>query len=181
MKKVTKGRLILFLGLVVLGLTAWVLWRGVSFYREEGKRAVHENETMEKGFMKHIHLTSTRGGQVIWALDAVKAQLVGDEVHLWDVRITYYLKSRRPLLIYGREGLLNRRQKKGEIWGDVRMMLGSECLTVNRLYWDTKRNLVSSPLPFHVRGRYQVDGVGFVAQPSAEWVKVRTLKKAVFR
>ncbi len=181
MKGLSKKRLILLLALGVLSLTVWVLWQGVLFYRQEGKKAQRREEATEKGIMESIHLTSTQGGKVIWKLEAQKAQLIGNRIHLWGVKITYQFKPKKPLLISGREGELDRKKKLGEIWGNVEIYLESEVLRVSKVYWDTQKNLVSSPLPFQVRGRYEVEGKGFVAKPSSGWIQVKKLKKAVFQ
>lgn len=181
MKGLSKKRLVILLALGVLALIIWVLWQGVCFYRQEGEKAQQREEATGKGVMENIHLTSTQGGKVIWELEAQKARLMGNRIHLWGVQITYQFKPQKPLLISGREGELDRKKKLGEIWGNVQIQFESETLRVSKVYWDTQKNLVSSSLPFQVRGRYEIEGRGFVAKPSSGWIQVKKLKKAVFQ
>jgi len=181
MKGLSKKSLFILLALGVLALITWVLWQGVCFYRQEGKKAQQREEATGKGVMENVHLTSTQGGEVIWELEAQKARLMGNRIHLWGVRVTYRFKPRKPLLIFGREGELERKKKRGEIWGNVRIQFESETLRVSKVCWDTQKNLVSSSLPFQVRGRYEIEGRGFVAKPSSGWIQVKKLKKAVFQ
>ena len=180
MKRAPKKGLFILLTLGILVVVTWVLWQGVHFYRQEAKRARHREEALGSGVMQNVHLTSTQGEKVIWELKAREARLLGSRIHLWGVQITYRFKPQEPLLIFGREGELERKKQQGEIWGNVQIRFGSETLRVSKIHWDTKKNLVSCSLPFQVSGRYEIEGRGFVAKPSSGWIRVKKLKKAVF-
>ncbi len=142
------------------------------------KKAVEENR--EKGYMKALRLTSSKGGEVVWVLKASKAQLSGDRIHLWNVLITYFFEPNKPIIIKGLEGYIDRKKEVGEIWGKVTITQQKEVLHVDRMRWETKKNILESSRPFTITGKYYIEGVGFVAKPSSGWVQVKKLKKAVF-
>ena len=180
MKRPSLKILVTLLALSVLILFGWTLRRGLHFYKEEGQK-VQEKKNHEKGYMENIHLTSTREGKVVWALDASRAQLVGKTIHLWNVKIEYMFKKDKPVIITAREGTLDKKKKLGKIWGDVTVRHQGETLKVEEILWNLNKNTLESPLPFKVTGRCMVEGTGFTAKPSLGWVKVKKLKKVVLQ
>jgi len=165
-------------GVLVLFFSFWSLWRGYRFYQAQGKKEVEESG--ERGYVKALCLTSSRGSEVIWVMKAGKAQLSGDKIRLWDIMITYFFEPGKPVIIKGLEGCIDRKREMGEIWGDVTVTHQGETLYVDRMSWETKKNILESSLPFIITGKYRIEGVGFVAKPSLGWVRVKKLKKAVF-
>jgi len=175
----TKSLLPLFL-LAVLLLFGWTLKSGLHFYHEEREK-VQEKKGKEQSYMENIHLTSTKEGKVLWILDAARAKMVDKVIHLWNLKIKYIYQKGKPVIITAQKGILDNKKKLGKIWGDVTIRFQGETLKVDEMVWDLDKNTIETSLPFKVTGKTLAEGTGFVAKPSAGWVKVKKLKKVVIR
>lgn len=110
----------LFLIAGIVAVSLWVRLEERRAFTKKEKIPVVEIEGLESR-MEKIQLVEDKGGKKTWELEA-KSIEQAEETKLFtlkDVKVTYYTKEGRVIVVTGRQGKVNQDSRDVELVGDV--------------------------------------------------------------
>lgn len=164
--------------ILIAGIVAVSLW--VSF---EERRALTKKEKLPEvqidgveSRMEKIQLVEDKGGKKTWELEAKSIEQAEETKRftLQDVKVTYYSKDGRTIVVTGRQGRVNQDSKDVELEGDV-VLTTSDGYRVrtNAVSYRHEAKKVTSSDPVEIVGeQIRVVGKGLQVDLEARTFKV---------
>ena len=174
-----RAKIIILVFIVLVGgIVAVSLWVNI-----EGRRAFNKREKLPEvhfegveSRMEKIQLVEDKEGQKTWELDAKSIQQVQDTniLILEDLKVTYYTKEGRVVVVTGKKGKVNQESKDVEIAGDVVLTTsdGYRLKTNSAAYSHQARKVTSSD-PVEIEGdQIRLVGVGMLVDMEAQKFRI---------
>jgi LPS export ABC transporter protein LptC len=169
------GRLLL--GFIAVTAVASVLWFR-SLEGEEGTGqlppsppVIHSQAQMITRDFRHVE---TRMNRTAWILEAAVAEIFEKKARLQRVKITYFGRGDKPVIVTGRRARVDLGSWNAELFGDVRVVgYDGSILKTRRLVWNNRSQRLEAPWPVKIRSRHlDVTGRRMVADVNKQWVRI---------
>jgi LPS export ABC transporter protein LptC len=169
------GRLLL--GLIAVTAVASVLW----FRSLEGEvgtgqlppsaPVIDSRAQMITRDFRHVE---TRMNRTAWILEAAVAEIFEKKARLQRVKITYFGRDDKPVIVTGRRARVDLGSWNAELFGDVRIVgYDGSILKTRRLVWDNRSQRLKAPWPVKIRSRHlDVTGRRMVADVGKQLVRI---------
>jgi LPS export ABC transporter protein LptC len=174
---------ILILILLIGGIVFTSLWMNL-----QGKKGLREEENLAKipevdadMRLEKIQLVEDKHGKKTWELDAKAIQQYQGQniILLEDVKVTFYTKDGRSLVLSGNKGTVHQDSKNMELVGDVMLTSsdGYRLKTHSVSYQHTNRKVTTSD-PVEIEGKeIQVVGTGMRVDMEEKIIKILSQAK----
>ena len=174
------------LGLITVTAVATLLWfRSLEGEVGGGVPAPSPPviDSLAQMLTRDFRHVETRLNKTVWILEAAVAEIFEKKARLLRVKLTYFGKNDKPVVVTGRRARVDLEKWNAELFGDVRVV-GSDgsVLKTNRLVWDNRAEKLSAPWPVRYRSeRLDVRGRGMTADLKKHKVTVKGRVKSTVR
>jgi LPS export ABC transporter protein LptC len=136
--------------------------------------------------LEKIHLVEDKHGQKTWELEATSVQQYQDQnmLVLEDVKVTFFSKDGRVVVLTGKEGKVYQDSKNLEIIGDVVLTSKKDgySLKTQSISYNHKENIARTSDPVEIEGeQLHLEGRGMLVDLDAKTFKVLNQVKTRWR
>ena len=144
------------------------------------KTTVASQAQMVTRNFRHVE---TRLNRTVWIIEAAVAEMFEKRARLQRVKITYFDKKDRPIVVTGRKGRIDLDTLDALLLGDVRVLShDGAVLKTRQLEWSNEKQTLVAPWPVRFRnGDFEVRGRRMVVMVEENRVRVLGGVKTIVR
>ena len=183
-----KAKIIILLSIVLIGgIVLLSLWANL---RE--RKASEASEKLPKVFngsadmrLEKVRFVEDKHGQKTWELEAKSVHQYQEEntMVLEDIKVTFYAKEGRTLLLTGKQGKIYQDSKNVELTGDI-VLTSSDGyqLKTQSVSYQHAENILSTSDPVEIEGeQLRLTGKGMLVNTEAKTLKILSQVKTQLR